>query len=261
MNASASFSPRSRWLAAAAVVAACGALDPAAAAELRLLSGGAVEPGLKPAIAAFEAASGHRVQITFNAAPQIATRLGAGEAWDAVIAPVGVLEGAAKDRKVGAERVGIGRVGVGVAIREGAPLPEIGDAESLVRSVARAEAVVFNRASTGLVVERVFRDLGIADAVAAKAVRTTDGAQVMERLKSGQGREIGFGAITEILLFRGHGVRYVGPLPPAVQTYTTYAAAIPATSAQPAAARQLLEHLSGRAAQATFEGAGIDPAP
>jgi molybdate transport system substrate-binding protein len=233
----------------------------AAAVELRLLSGGAVEPGLKPAVAAFEAATGHRVALTFNPAPQLAARLAAGEAWDVVIGPVAVLDGAAKEGRIGAERVGVGRVGIGVAVRADAPRPEIGDADALKRSLLAADSVVYNRASTGIAFERVLRELGIADAVAAKATRPVDGAQVMEQLLRGQGREVGFGAITEILLFRKRGVRYLGPLPPALQVYTAYAAALPGSGARSAAARQLLEHLAGREAQAIFAGAGIDPAP
>src|SRR5512133_85036 len=89
----------------------------AQAAEIALLSGGAVEPGLKPVLAAFQAATGHIVKVTFNAAPQIEQRIEAGEAWDVVIAPVARLERYGQAGKVGPERVGIGRVGLGIAIR------------------------------------------------------------------------------------------------------------------------------------------------
>ena len=232
----------------------------AAAVEMTLLSGGAVEPGLKPAVAAFEAATGHRVAITFNAAPQIAMRLAGGEVWDAVIAPAAVLDTARSAGRIGAERAGVGRVGLGVAVRRGAPLPEIGDVESMKRSIVAAESVVFNRASTGQIAERLFKQLDVAEVVAAKATRPDDGAQVMERLLRGQGREIGFGALTEILLFRERGIVLVGPLPAALQTFTMYVAAIPTSSGQPAAARQLLEHLASRAAQGILAAAGIDPA-
>jgi molybdate transport system substrate-binding protein len=254
---------RIRRAGLAALLLAFGmASIPAAAAEIRLLSGGAVEPGLKPVVAAFEAASGHTVRITFNSAPQIQARIAAGESWDAVIAPAPILDAfAGAAGRIGTERVGVGRVGLGVAVREGAPLPEIGDVDAVKRSIVGAESIVFNRASTGQIAERMFGQLGLAEIVAAKATRLDDGAQVMERLLRGQGREIGFGALTEILLFRERGIRLVGPLPAGLQTYTTYVAAIPASGTQAAAARQLLEHLSSRASHAAFEAAGIDPAP
>ncbi|MDQ6680819.1 MAG: substrate-binding domain-containing protein, partial [Pseudomonadota bacterium] len=204
------------------------------AAEITVLSGGAVEPGLKPVLAAFETATGHKVQVTFNTAPQIAKRIGAGEAWDVVIAPAAVLDGLAKNAsagggQVGSERASLGRVGIGVAVRPGAPVPQIADAESLKRSLLEADSVVFNRASTGVAFENVLRRLDIAAPVDAKAHRYADGAGVMEHLLKGQGREIGVGAMTEILLYRDRGLVLVGPLPPALQNFTTYVAAVPAT--------------------------------
>lgn len=233
----------------------------AAAAEVVVLSGGAVEPGLRPALTAFQAATGHTVRLTFNAAPQIASRIEGGEVWDVVIAPVAVLDGFARTGKVGAERVGIGRVGLGVAVRPDTPLPAIGDAESVKRSILEADSIVYNRASTGLLVEAMLRRMGIEEQVAAKAKRFPDGASVMEHLLHGTGREIGFGAMTEILLFRDRGLRLVGPLPPDLQVYTAYAAALPTAGSRSEAARLLLEHLASPAAQRAFTGAGIDPAP
>src|SRR4051812_28786821 len=79
------------------------------AAEITVLSGGAVEPGMKPVIAEFQAAPGHGVRLTFNAAPQIEQRIEAGEAWDVVIAPVARLDRYAQAGKVGNERAGVGR--------------------------------------------------------------------------------------------------------------------------------------------------------
>ena len=76
------------------------------AAEITVLSGGAVEPGLKPVLAAFQAATGHTVRLTFNAAPQIEQRIEADERWDVVIAPVARLDRYAQAGKVGAELVG-----------------------------------------------------------------------------------------------------------------------------------------------------------
>jgi molybdate transport system substrate-binding protein len=250
-----------RLTVAAVVFAAAVATAPAAATEISLLSGGAVEPGLRPAIAAFEAATGHRVRITFNAAPQIAARLDAREAWDVVVGPLPVLDATARRDRTGAERVAVGRVGVGVAVRPGAPVPDIADEEALKRSVLAADSVVINRASTGVLVEALLRRLGIAAEIEPRLQRENDGAAVMEHLLKGQGREIGFGAITEILLFRDRGLRYVGPLPAAAQTYTTYAAAVPATTGHAEIARQLLAHLASPAARRTFDAAGIDPAP
>lgn len=231
------------------------------AAEIALLSGGAVEPGLKPVLAAFQAATGHTVKVTFNAAPQIEQRIEAGEAWDVVIAPVARLERYAQAGKVGSERTGVGRVGLGVAIRPDAPVPQIGDADAVRRAILEADSIVYNRASTGLLIEEMLRKMGLEAQVAPKAQRPRDGAAVMEHLLQGHGREIGFGALTEILLFKERGVRLVGPLPPGLQAYTAYAAALPAAGHRSDAARALLAHLGAPESRRAFAAAGIDPAP
>jgi molybdate transport system substrate-binding protein len=94
----------------------------ARSAEITVLSGGAIEPGLHSAASAFEKASGHHVKITFNTTPQIQKRVSGGERFDVVIAPPQAIEGFAKEGKLEAERVTVGRVGLGVAIRPDAPL-------------------------------------------------------------------------------------------------------------------------------------------
>ena len=146
-------------------------------------------------------------------------------------------------------------------MRPGAPEPEIRDEATLRAAVEQADAVVFNRASTGQYMDRLFERLGLTAVVAPKARRYGTGAEVMEHLLHGTGREIGFGAITEILLFRDRGIRYVGPLPPALQTFTVYAAALPASGSRGEAARQLLDHLRQPATRAMLADAGVDPAP
>ena len=234
----------------------------ARAADVLLLSAGAVEPGIKPAVATYEAATGDRVQITFAAAPQIEERLARGERFDVVIAPLAVIDAAQRSGRVGPERVAVGQVGIGAAVRADAPvIPGIADAESVKRELLGAEAVIYNRASTGRAVEGILRELGISGQVDARAERPVDGAGVMERLRRGHGREIGLGAITEILLFKDQGVRYVGPLPAPLQRFTVYAAALPIGAPQPDAARRLFAHLSSPATKATFAAVGVDPPP
>ena len=109
------------------------------AAEITVLSAGAVEPGLKPASLAFEKGTGHTVKIAFAPAPQIRTRIAGGETWDVVIAPPAVLDELAKLGTIENERVTLGRVGMGVAVRAGAPMPDISNVEALKRSVLAAE--------------------------------------------------------------------------------------------------------------------------
>lgn len=247
---------------ALAALLALGLQAAAGAAELHVLSAGAVEPGLRPVLAAFEKASGHHVALSFASAPQIRERVNAGAAFDVVIAPSAVLDelesGAhiAADR---AQRVTIGRVGIGVAVRPGVPRPDISSSDAFKRALQEADSVVYNRASTGLYLETLLtKRLGLD--LQAKTTRYADGAQVMAHVLRGQGREVGLGATTEILLLREQGLQLVGPLPPELQNFTVYRAAATAAPAERDAAQALLKQLASPQAQASFVAAGIDHA-
>ena len=240
---------------------------PAQALELRVLSAGAVEPGMRPALAAFERASGHMTRLAFAAAPALRSAVAGAPSADVVVLTDAIIdELAAKGTAIGA-RAPIGRVGVGVAVRPGAESPDISSSDGLKAALVAADSVVFNRASTGLYVERMLQQLGLADVVNAKATREPDGASVMKRLLAGTARrELGFGATTEILLFRDQGVKLVGPLPAALQNYTTYvavpwpgAAAVDPTRAD--AVTALIRHLQSAPMRTLFAESGIEPAP
>src|SRR3989454_1347704 len=228
----------------------------AMAAEIRVLSAGAVEPGLRAAAAAFQKQSGHTVNIAFNTAPEIRKRIGAGEAFDVVIAPPAALDEFAG--KVAADRVALGRVGLGVAVRPGAAVPDISSADALKRSVLQTESIVFNRASSGIYLENLLKKMGIYEQVEAKTTRYSDAAAVMEHVLKGKGREIGFGPVTEILQHRDKGLKLVGPLPPEVQNYTSYSAAPMTAAANSELARVLVRYLGSPESKALFVGAGID---
>jgi molybdate transport system substrate-binding protein len=228
-----------------------------AGAEITVLSAGAIEPGLRAAAAEFERQTGHTVRISFATAPQIGTRVGGGESCDVVIAPPAVLDGLATTGRVG-QRVTVGRVGLGVVVRPGAPVPDISSADALKSSVLAADSLVFNRASTGLYFENLLKRMGIYEMVEARTTRYADGASVLEHVLRGQGREIGFGAITEILLYRERGLRLVGPLPAEVQNYTSYAAAPMTAAASAEAAQALVTYLGSPEGKSRFVAAGIE---
>src|SRR5215472_17997631 len=109
------------------------------AAEIKVLSAGAIEPGIRAAAAAYSKQSGNEVKITFNTAPEIRKRVTGGEAFDVVIAPPAALDEFSSAGKVTADRVDLGRVGMGVAVRPGAESPDISSAEALKRAVLGAD--------------------------------------------------------------------------------------------------------------------------
>lgn len=230
----------------------------AQAAEITVMSGGAVEPGLKAAAAAFEKQTGHKVNITFNTTPQMRKRVASGDTFDVVIAPPAAVKEFAAAGKVEAGGVNIGRVGSGVAVRPGAPVPAIAAGDDIKKAVLEAESVVFNRASTGLYFENLLKKMGVWEQVEPKAVRYATGAEVMKHALKGKGKEIAFGPITEILLEKEHGLVFVGPLPPDVQNYTSYIAVPMSAGQQKEVAQELVKFLGGPVGKPLFAAAGIE---
>jgi molybdate transport system substrate-binding protein len=244
-------------LVAAAAVLLSGA--PALAAEIKVFSAGAIEPGLLRAIDAFKRASGDTVKVEFNTAPQLASRLAAGDVADVLIAPPAALDRQVKDGKVMADgRVLVGRVGAGIVTRKDLPSPDVATTAAFKQTVLGANSIVYNTASTGLYLEKLFERLGIADAIKAKTTRYPNGERVMEHLINGKGNEIGFGAITEIKLFEPKGLKLVGPLPAEVQNYTTYAAALMTGAPSPQAAKAFLAFLASAEAKQAFAAGGVE---
>jgi molybdate transport system substrate-binding protein len=231
----------------------------ARSAEIAVLSAGAIEPGLKAAAAAFEKQTGHSVKISFNTAPELRKRMDTNPAFDVVIAPPAVIGEFAAASKLAETRANVGRVGMGVAVREGAAAPDISSAEALKRSVLAADSLVFNRASTGLYLESLLKKMDVYAQVEGKTTRYPDGAAVMEHVLKGKGKgsEIGFGAITEILLYQGEGLKFVGPVPAEVQNYTSYTAAPLASGKQQDLAQQFVSFLAGPVGKPLFVAAGV----
>ena len=115
----------------------------AVAQDITVLSAGAVEPGLRAALALYD----KKTTITFNTAPQVRERIEKkGEKFDVVIVPPAVMDAFAEAGRVEADRVLLGRVGQGIAVRPGAPVPDVSSVEALKRAMLEAESVVFNRA-------------------------------------------------------------------------------------------------------------------
>ncbi|MES2945314.1 MAG: substrate-binding domain-containing protein [Pseudomonadota bacterium] len=229
----------------------------AQAADIAVLSAGAIEPGLKAAVAIFEKQTGHSVKITFNTAPELRKRMESNPAFDVVIAPPAVIGEFAAASKLAETRANVGRVGMGVAVREGAPVPDISNADGLKRSVLDAESLVFNRASTGLYLEGLLKKMDVYTQIEGKTTRYPDGASVLEHVIKGKGRELGFGAITEILLYQGKGLKFVGPLPAEIQNYTSYTAAPLASGKQQALAQEFVVLLAGPQGKQAFVAAGV----
>ena len=226
------------------------------AAEITVLSGGAIEPGLHAAAHAFEKQTRHTVKITFNTTPLSLKRIAGGESFDVIILPPGAIKEIAD--KVEEGGVNVGRVGMGVLVRQNAPVPDISNAEAIKRTVLEAESMTFNRASTGIYFENLLKKMGVWEQAEPKTTRYADGASVMEHIIKGKGKEVGFAAITEILLYKDKGVRFVGPLPAEIQNYTAYVATPMKGGRNVELAREFTRFLGGPAGKPLFVAAGIE---
>ena len=188
------------------IAALCLMAGTASAAEIKVISGGAVEPGLEAFAQLVRRDLGHELKILYNTAPQIAKRLAAGEVFDILISPPATIEPALKEGKVVPEtRVKVGRVGAGIIVRTGAPAPDVATVDALKQALLDADSVVYNTASTGIYLDKLFAKMGIAEALKAKTTRYPTGAAVMEHVLKGTGKEIGFGAMTEIRMYEPKG--------------------------------------------------------
>jgi len=229
------------------------------AAEIRILSAGAVETGLQAFAPIVKRETGHDIETQFNTTPQIAQRIAAGEAFDIVIAPPDAIAKAAKDGKVVAEtQVPVGRVGGGVVVRNGASAPDISSVDALKRALLGADSVVYNTASSGIYLDKLFEKMGILEQLKPKTTRYPGGSEVMAHVSKGKGNEIGFGAITEIKAYEPKGVRLVGPLPADVQNYTSYDAVMMTGTTSPDAAKAVLKQIATPSGKAAFTSNGVE---
>jgi len=238
------------------------ATGPCTADELKVLSAGAMQRGLITVVAKFKERSGSQVQIRYATAPELRKILTEnGAAADAILAPNPTLKELAAAGKIAADtQREIGGVGSAVLIRPDAPVPDISSLAAFKRSLTQADALVYNRASSGVYIESMLKKIGVYDQVQSKIVQVADGEAVATRIKQGHGQEFGFGGYTDVLHNQETGgVKLVGPIPDEVQNYTMYSSALIAAAPSPAPARAFLAFLETPEAQAIFLASGVVP--
>ena len=225
---------------------------------VRVLSPSALHSSLEAMVVAHGKRGGAEVALAFETAPALVARLAGGELVDIVIAPPKVMDelfASGRTNPEGAFQVG--RVGVGIVVREGVPFPDTSSSEALKRSLLAADAIIRTRASSGTYVEQLLDRLGLAAAVSAKTSSYHDAQGAFTRLASGTGMEIGFGGITEIRRWEGRGLKLAGPLPQEIQNYTTYVAALAADPPNREGARAFFRFLASADAREICSAHGV----
>jgi molybdate transport system substrate-binding protein len=247
---------------AAAMIAMCAfSAPPAGAAEVKILTAGAMKEVVLAVVPQFERETGHKAVVVNDTAGGLARRILGGEAFDlAVITPSAIDDLIAKGKVTGS-RVNIARVGVGVVVKEGAPRPDIATVDGFKRALLDAKSVAYidpaAGGSSGIYVAGLLDKLGIAAEVKPKA-KLKQGGYVAELIANGEA-ELGLHQISEILAVKG--VTLVGPLPPEIQNYTIYAAGVGADAREADAARALIKLLAGPAAEPVLKSRGMERAP
>jgi molybdate transport system substrate-binding protein len=236
----------------------------AGAAEVRVMISGGLTAAYKVLVPEFERATGHTVLTAYG--PSMGTtqnaipvRLERGEPADVLIMVGYALTDLAKQGKVIAEsRVDLVKSPIGIAVRSGAPKPDISSADTLKRALLAAKSVAYSDSASGVYVStEMFAKLGIADEMKDKA-RKIPATPVGEIVARGDA-EIGFQQISELLPVAG--VDIVGPLPPELQKITVFSAGIATVSKEPDAGKALIKFLASPAARAAIVKSGMEPIP
>jgi len=228
--------------------------------ELRVLSAGAVKSGVSQVAKEFERATGTRVTVEFNTAPELRKRIAAGEAADVVVAPPAAMDEFRKLGKIDAGTRGfVGRSRMGVVIHANAAVPDVSTTAAFRKTLAAASAVVYNRASSGIYSAKLMEKLGLDKELGAKIVVVDTGSAIMSAVAERGAGAVGLAQISEVMVMidKGCAVKLAAPLPDDVQNVTSYDAAAIAGSKSPDAARRLARQLTSDAAKKVFAATGI----
>ena len=240
-------------VAAAALLVITGA---AQSAEVRLFASGALKEAYLELLPAFEKASGHTVKAAWSNTTDIRKRVGEGEIADLVILGNDGTEALIKDGKlVAGTRMAFAKSGIYVAVRAGAPRPDISSADALKNALLAAKSVAYSGGASGTYIVTMLRKFGIYDSIRAKAAITKPNEPVGGKLVAGEA-EIGFHQLSELLPVKG--IDIIGPLPPDVQMMTVFCAGLSANAKNVEGANALIHFLTTPKAVAVIKAKGME---
>lgn len=254
-------------IAAVALMAALHTGGTAAAAEIRVLSSGSMKAALPQLLTDFQKSSGNTATIEYGPAGAIVGRIQKDDAADVVIVSRSQLQKLESDGKVApGSLVNIAGIALGVAVRKGAPKPDISTVEAFKRALLSARSIGYRDpitgSTSGIYTASLIERLGLAQALQLKLSLDRSEGDVPENVFLGVAKgdiEMQIGQITEIII--SPGVDLAGPLPAEIQNTTLMAAGIVTASKAPDAARALIGFLSSPSAVAVLKANGFKPAP
>ncbi len=238
---------------------ACFAAAPAVAAEVVVFCPGAVQTVVRDLVKSYEQGSGNTVKFEFGTAGAVAKKVAEGAPGDVVLATDKGLAALAKDGKVEVASIrDLGSMGVGVAVKAGAPKPDIHDVNSFKKSMLAARSIMYANPAkggqSGIHIAKVFAQIGLDKLIESKLQLRDRGPDGLKEVAKGD-IEIGLGQISEIIANKD--VELVGPFPPPIQGSVTFSAAVHSAAKDKAAAKALIEVLTSPAAKEKFKTFGF----
>ena len=229
----------------------------ARAAELKILAGGSMTASLNELGPQFERASGHKLTIVFDSTPNLIKAVTSGAPFDLGVVPVDVFkDAAARVRFASGPTIDIARVGYGVAVRAGAPKPDVSTPDALKQTLLKAQSIAFlPESAAGAYVLRVFARLGIAEAMQAKTKVQTAPSEIAKAVARGDA-ELGV-FLTNVLI--APGIELAGAFPAELQQDLVFAAAVAADTKEAAAANAFIDFLHTPEAAAVLRAKGMTP--
>jgi len=230
----------------------------AMSADICVFSGGGPQDALRKLAPEFERATGHRAEFTFRLVTEIQQKLAAGEKADVILLPVPLIAATEKTVPLRSEgRIVLARVGIGVITRQGATPPDISTAEAVRKLLVNARAVAWSDPSTptGGYLDRMIAELGIADRVKPKLITKAAIDGGAELVAKGEA-DVGLYLVSEVQ--NATGVTLVGLLPPPLQSFVVYGAAIPSSNATPEAALAFIKFISDPTRSEHWKAAGFE---
>jgi molybdate transport system substrate-binding protein len=228
----------------------------AGAAEIKVISALGIKAAMDDLGPAFERASGHRLVVTFAPLGAIVKLVQGGETADVVISPQQGMDGFVKDAKVDAASVRLlATSGMAVAVRKGAPKPDISTPDAFRRTLLAAKSITYGRGAGSEHIEKVLERLGIANDVKAKTIRGAPGDTGV-RVANGEA-DVGITLLQ--VLMPVVGIDIVGPLPGNLQDTLVFAVARMAGSRDAAASNTLIDYLRSPEAAKVFKAKGLEP--
>src|SRR5688572_18478621 len=225
---------------------------------LKMISSMATREVLSELSGQYEQSTGQAVAAEAAGGVDVAKRVAAGEAVDVVVLASNAIDKLIADGKVlKGSRVDLVRSGVAIAVRAGAPKPDISSEEAVKRAVVAAKTLSYSTGPSGVYLEKMFERWGVLEQIRNRIVVPPPGVPVGSLVASG-GAELGFQQLSELQSLAG--IEVVGPLPPAIQSITLFSGGVATVCSKPDAARALLKFMASPATESTKQRYGMEAA-